>query len=809
MITFESGATVINGKRRFLYGAELHYFRVEPEEWKNRLELIRQAGFNLVSTYVPWLWHEPVEGQWDFSGDSHPRRNLVEFLALCRDMGFYCIVRPGPYVMSELKNEGIPQWLLDRYPETIALAQDGSLHPTRVVSYRHPVFLALVHKWYERVIKSILPFLVTRGGPVIMFQLDNEVGMLHWVTNTSDHSPETLKHFARYAESRYGEIGTINSDYGSDARDFAEWSEDLNARREREPLKFHWLWADFWRDEFAKYIADLREFASALGVDVPYIVNVHGFKDFSIYSRGVDYPIGLSQLRKTVSVPGVILAGDFYPGRIGYDNAHDIVLSTVLTEALGAPQQPVFSAEFQSGRLSDRPRVSERDLNLITRICVAHGMNALNYYMFCGGDNPDNIGLFGRRHEWQAPIAADGALRPSYWTAQALGRLFATFGDLMCESRKAVDTHIGFYAPYYATETVAWEQPEVASVLGDLAAQREHVHFDGVWRLLCAANIAFGAVDLQAEGALRAADAPTLFVASTQYMDRATQERLRDYAAGGGTLVISPRIPQYDLDGSVCRVLADALSLGEWSERRGFLRVTVLGTDSVFCRQHLVFDGIEPDEEIAFGEAGAAETAGFVRPYGDGKVVVLGVGLTQEYDYALDVMRDVALQAGVTARLSLSSPHLFASERVSDSGSLLFINNPSDAALTTTVSRMGMRALGGHSVTVLAGAGLMLPLDFRIKLDLVVEYSTLEIDDIALVGEDVRLHMRTDGSLSGVLCVRGPYRVAHTSDASHDVQRQGLTTEIRIVARSAACSVELKATPLARAAVAVRADRHE
>ena len=792
MITFDKGVTLINGKRTFLYGAEFHYFRVDPAHWRNRLELIRQAGFNLISTYIPWLWHEPVQGEWDFTGRTHPRRDLTQFLSLCREMGFYCIVRPGPYVMSELKNEGIPQWLLDSHPEVIARSRDGSVHPMRVAAYRHPVFLDLAARWYERVIRCILPFLATHGGPVIMFQLDNEVGMLHWVTNTADHHPETLHHLAQYLELKYGQIETINSLVGSDAGSFAEWADRLDVWRERAPLAFHWLWADFWRDEFFQYIRELREFAQARGIDVPYIVNVHGFKDYSVYSRGVDYPIGLSQLRETVRVPGVILAGDFYPGRIGYDNAHDLVLATVLTEAMGTSQQPVFSAEFQSGRLSDRPRVSERDLDLITRICVAHGMNALNYYMFCGGDNPEGIGLFGRRHEWQAPIAGDGALRPSYGAAQSLGRLFATFNELLCQTRKAVDTHIGFYSPYYATETVQRDLPQLASALNDVAAQREHMHFDGLWRLLVAANISFRAVDLRADDGLDVQALPTLFVAATQYMDATTQERLRDYVAMGGTLVIAPRMPHLNLFGAPCRILADAVGLGQWQERRGFLRVNVLGTDSVFCRQHLVFDGIPADEAIAFGEGGAGEVAGFVRPHGKGTILVLGVGLAHEYDYAVDVMRQIARRAGVSPRLALSDGHLFAAERVSDNGRLLFINNACDSALTTTVSSMGERLFGGNSVTVPAGAGVMLPLYFAVRDDLLLEYSTWEIEEIIRGKGDVRLQLRTGGEMQGMVRLRGPYRVVAAINASCDVHSDGQSIEIRFSAGQApSCTVEL------------------
>lgn len=753
MISFDQKACVVQGRRIFLYGAECHYFRIDPERWADRLRLIRQAGFNLVSTYVPWIWHEFSEGDWDFDGRTHPRRDLCRFVELCEGEGLFCIVRPGPYVMSELKNEGIPEWLLRDHPEVIAQTPMGNIHPARVVSYRHPVFLQLVERWYAEVNRRVVPHLVTNGGSIIMYQLDNETGMLHWVTNTPDHNPETLLQFEQYLESVYPSVETFNMVWGTEAATHSEWVAGLPRWRGRPGLAAHWVWASFCREYLAGYVADLRRFAREQGVDVPLIINVHGFKDFSIYSRGTDYPIGLSQLRDAARVPDVILAGDFYPGRIGYDNAHDLIVNTALTEALGNPAQPVFSAEFQSGRLSDRPRVTARDLRLITRLCVAHGMNALNYYMFCGGDNPEGIGLFGRRHDWQAPIAPDGSLRPAYEEARHLGQLFRTFEDVLCASHKVVDTYIGFYHPYYCSETIDWDCQTVSSMWSDVASQRENFHFDGMWRLLAAANISFAAVDLAVNKGLNPADMPVLFVAATQYMDEETQERLVEYARAGGRLVIGPRLPCLDWSGESCTVLADALKVGEWTERVGFLRFSVFEQDSLFCHQHLVFANVRPEEGVVFGEDG--EVAGFIRPCGAGEVFVLGVGLTHAYDYFLDVIHDVAVRMGVRPHLSFSKCKVFGVERHSEHGSLIFVNNPGDEDVTTTVTRNGLPAFGGHALTIPAGTGYMLPVEYDTSHGIRIEYATWEIVGIAAAEGAVAISLRGGGGSAGVIKLEG------------------------------------------------------
>ncbi|MDD5745248.1 MAG: beta-galactosidase, partial [Mesotoga sp.] len=186
------GKFVIDGRERFLFSAEMHYFRVPADDWSDRLEKIRRAGFDTLSFYVPWFWHETKEGEIDFQGRTSPERDLTGFTRLAVEYGFDLIIKPGPYIMSELKNEGLPDWLYVKHPDGIALTGEGKPHPTRVFSYLHPGFLDCVREWYASVAKVI------RESDAIMVQLDNEVGMLHWVTSTGDYSPVALDHFREY-----------------------------------------------------------------------------------------------------------------------------------------------------------------------------------------------------------------------------------------------------------------------------------------------------------------------------------------------------------------------------------------------------------------------------------------------------------------------------------------------------------------------------------------------------------------------------------------------------------------------------------
>jgi len=91
-----------------LQAGEFHYFRTPSDQWEHRLGLLKQAGFNAVASYIPWLWHQPEPDEIDLDGHTNPLRNLQGFLDLATEMGLWIIARPGPYIMAETRNEGIP-----------------------------------------------------------------------------------------------------------------------------------------------------------------------------------------------------------------------------------------------------------------------------------------------------------------------------------------------------------------------------------------------------------------------------------------------------------------------------------------------------------------------------------------------------------------------------------------------------------------------------------------------------------------------------------------------------------------------------
>jgi hypothetical protein len=133
---------------------EFHYSRVPASEWEDELLKMKSAGVDVVSTYVIWLHHEEVEGQFEWSGD----RDLRRFAQLCAKHHLKLYVRIGPWAHGEVRNGGFPDWLLAK-------------GPTRV---NDPVYLSYVTKFYDAIGRQLSGLLWKDGGPVIGVQLENE-----------------------------------------------------------------------------------------------------------------------------------------------------------------------------------------------------------------------------------------------------------------------------------------------------------------------------------------------------------------------------------------------------------------------------------------------------------------------------------------------------------------------------------------------------------------------------------------------------------------------------------------------------------
>jgi beta-galactosidase len=142
---------------RVISGA-LHYFRVHPDLWTDRIEKARLMGLNTIETYVPWNEHSPRRGAFDTTGGL----DLARFLDLVAAAGLFAIVRPGPFICAEWDNGGLPAWLFT--------------DPAVGVRRNEPLYMAAIAEYFAALLPIVAERQVDRGGPVILVQIENEYG---------------------------------------------------------------------------------------------------------------------------------------------------------------------------------------------------------------------------------------------------------------------------------------------------------------------------------------------------------------------------------------------------------------------------------------------------------------------------------------------------------------------------------------------------------------------------------------------------------------------------------------------------------
>ncbi|KXH35121.1 glycosyl hydrolase family 35 [Colletotrichum simmondsii] len=319
VVQWDHHSYIVNGERLFVFSGEFHYWRIPvPELWRDLLEKVKAAGFNAFSIYNHWGYHNPTPGVLDFDTGAH---NFTSIMTVAKELGIYLIIRPGPYVNAETNAGGFPLW-----------ATTGAYGSLRNDDER---YTAAWTPFWSEISKIIKPHLITNGGNVIMFQIENELN--------------------------------------------GQW-KDIPKRVLNPPI--------------ANYMQLLQDSARENGIDVPLshnAPNMRGFswsKDFSNATGNVDvvgvdsYPscwsCNLSECTGTNGAYIPYLTQDYY--------SYFTVQS---------PSQPNFLPEFQGGSYNPwggpeggcPSDIGADFANIFYRDLIYQRVTAISLYMMFGGTN--------------------------------------------------------------------------------------------------------------------------------------------------------------------------------------------------------------------------------------------------------------------------------------------------------------------------------------------------------------------------------------------------------------------------------------
>lgn len=157
-LTFQNRTFYLDGNPLRILSGSLHYFRVVPEYWWDRMRKMKACGLNTLTLYVPWNLHEPYPGKYNFKGIL----DLKRFINMAHRAGLYVIFRPGPYICSEWDYGGLPPWLLR--------------DPDMKVRTNYHGYQSRVQSYFSRLMSEVSDLQHHKGGPIIAVQVENEFG---------------------------------------------------------------------------------------------------------------------------------------------------------------------------------------------------------------------------------------------------------------------------------------------------------------------------------------------------------------------------------------------------------------------------------------------------------------------------------------------------------------------------------------------------------------------------------------------------------------------------------------------------------
>jgi beta-galactosidase len=743
VITLKNKRIYIDQKPVLIMSGEIHYYRLAKADWQDRIDKLKQAGLNCVATYIPWICHETEKGCYDFTGLYREEHDLAGFLDLCTANGLYVFVRPGPFIMAEMKNEGLPFWLYEKYPEIIPVTWDSNAIATRTVDYLAPSFLEEVKNWYSAVMKIIVPRLYTNGGKIIGIQLDNEIGMLSWVSNCPDLTDPLLSDFSEWLKRRYPDTMEVRYPFELSDRELAK--AKFRSPEEEYSLPYLHDLGCYMRHRFSRYVSELKSHAEECGVSgVPFIVNIHGTGG----GRGFTFPIGISQLYESYSGISNMMSGtDIYLGDLTMLNFEDLYIINALTDACNSHDQPLSSVEFECGDgnyndgYGQRYDISASDFK--ARMCIAQGNRLINYYLFTGGYNyrfsksvgdwNDRIAFTGEHHGFAAPVGPTGKLNYTFRRmAEGIQSIMAVSDKLADMDEEHDPVSFGFIPDYYMTEYYYPKSEKMKAFKQNLEANRTYEAWEVTARAMLLLGYRFNAIDVQ-NNKTNSTETRVLVLPSAKYMHGHVQQKLVDYLLSGGKLLLLGELPDSDMEGESCTILLDALGVtlkGRYSNNKLFHHLTVTPVGAASDNKEITtgFAQTVEGSDISplINVYGTNEPCAFEKKVGSGHLVAVTTPFHCNLNFYQLVFTHLSMSPGLSH--DCEEVGLFMTSTANKNRErFVHILNLDGFDKEFRVYEAGIPLFDGSRISLPAKQGMMLPLNLNLNNGIRIVSSTVEL----------------------------------------------------------------------------------
>ncbi len=405
-VTLTRGGLVAGGEVVPLFAGTVHYWRLEPRMWRPCLEATRALGARLIDVYVPWNVHEVGPGALEL-GEKDPRRDVVGFLRLIRELGMLAILRPGPHINAELTYFGLPERVVwDPACQARTPRQNPVMLPMvpfafPVPSYASDAFVDEVTRYFRALAPHLAP-LRYPDGPIALVQIDNE-GALYFRDGAydQDYHPDAVRLYREFLREKYGTIEALGAAYGPRDAEVEPWRfatieppMRMDAKAPHE-LARHLDWSQFHEHLLATALERFAKALASAGLSgVPTTHNLPMGQEAT--------PLNASRVARAVDLVGL----DYYYPASPASRRIIARRTTELAVRCEAREQPAFACEMGAGFPPFFPPLDENDSAFTALTALAYGLRGLNIYMAV------------ERDRWiGAPIDERGRSRPfaTFW----------------------------------------------------------------------------------------------------------------------------------------------------------------------------------------------------------------------------------------------------------------------------------------------------------------------------------------------------------------------------------------------------------
>ncbi len=545
----------IAGQTFPLLAGSVHYWRLDPNEWRACLVAVKKLGLHFVDTYVPWGVHEVSPGKLEL-GDADPQRDVATFCRLAQEVGLWVIIRPGPHINAELTYFGLPKRIVwDGACQARSSEQNPVMLPMLplafpVPSYASDAYHDEVARYFQLLGPTLAPLLYP-NGPIVLLQVDNE-GAFYFREGAyaQDYHPDAIRAYRDFLRAKYGTIDALSLAYGTAHKEGDEPPSDLTRFTSIEPprrfdaetptdLVRHLDWCVFQEQLLTTAMSRFVRALHAAGLSgLPTVHNLPPGQDAT--------PLHPDRIAEVVD----FLGQDYYH-EAGQTGRAVIARATtdlaVRAEAFGVP---AFASEMGAGFPPFFPPLTEHDSAFTVLAALAYGLRGFNIYMAVERDRW--LGSPIDRHGRDRPNAVFwrklcAALECTSFTTlrratpvrlmiprleRRIARAMHAFGPLSA----AILSTFGLGPRETAIEDDLGLGYPMAVEVGDFVQTFE--------RALEARGVPFAVVGTD-EPAF-AGNVRWLLCASSGAIEAPVFERLASARARGAHITLGPRLPQFD-----------------------------------------------------------------------------------------------------------------------------------------------------------------------------------------------------------------------------------------------------------------------